>query len=210
MNLATNDVWEVRFYCTFGVQTAIPRLHYLISNVAGTPTDIMLADLMDVQFSTEIKGAMVSQASYRGVGVQRMYPLPKTNSVFNIDGQGPGASATTPLPKQISGLIAKKTAFATKNLRGRFYMPFPAEGHSDPDEARPNVGYMAALGALADKMELTLQDTIGPDTYDAFPIIYNGTGARINGSDITYCLTRPYWATQRRRGDFGAANLSPI
>lgn len=209
-NLALNDVYEVKFYCTFGVQTATPRFHVRITNIVGTPTDVHLADRMDTAFALHLKNIMTDQASYRGVSVQRLFPLPKTAPVFDITGQGPGANAGTPLPKQVSGLIAKKTNFAARNMRGRFYIPFPSETDSDPTEARPNAAYVTLAGFIATGLSNFHAVGAGGNTADAVPIIYSGTGAHVNGSDIVQCLTRGYWATQRRRGDFGAANLSPI
>lgn len=208
--LAMNDVYQVNFYCTFGVQTAIPRMHYRIDNIVGAPTDDMLALTMSATFQAAIKALMTSEATYRGVGVQRLFPLPKTAQVFSTQGNGPGDNITTPLPKQVSGLVSKKTAFASRNMRGRFYMPFPSEGNNDPTNARPNAGYITQLQTLAGLLVNKVQDAVGPDTWDATPIIYSGSGAHINGSDLTQCVARTYWATQRRRGDFGATNTSPL
>lgn len=210
MILATGDIYQATIYVVFGSQCATPRIHYRIHNVAGSPTDAMLADQMDDKYSLAIRNLITDSANYRGVGVQRLFPLPKTAPVYDSSGFGIGLNATTPLPKQVSGLIAKKTSFAGRNLRGRFYVPFPSEGNSDPTEARPNAAYITLLTTLATAMVTPVIDAGVPDTYEAQPIIYSGSGPILNGSDITSCLVRPFWATQRRRGDFGATNLSPI
>jgi len=206
--LANNDVYAARICCTLGVQTSINVLHYLVSSVVGAPTDTHMVTALDLAFAGAIKALMGPDASYRGIGVQRRLPTPATNQEFGIAGQGAGTLAGPSLPKQLSGLVTKRTAFAGKRYRGRFYAPFPSEASNDGAEGRPIAAYVTALTNLGGVIDNALGIGAGGDSATITPGLFNKTTGAF--TPITSCTARNYWANQRRRGDFGPTNSSPI
>lgn len=206
-NLQLNDVWEAKFICVLGDQVSQNVLHYRITALAGTPTDVMLAAALDTNFNLLYKALMSVQAQYRGVIVQRVNPLPRTYAAFTIANAGVGALAGDPLPKQTCGVLTKRTVFAGAKFRGRLYIPFPSEGVSDAPSGRPSAGYLGSAALLGVGVQTPIPVGGGGNTCTAIPCIHHGGGAT---SDITTCDPRPYWATQRRRSDFGSQNISSI
>jgi len=206
--LAVNDIYRVNIYCLCGSQTAITALYYRISAVGGGATDQDLANIMDSTWDDAYKAQMTTDSSYRGVGVQRRIPTPTTVMVFANAGAGAGTKAAPVLPKQICGVITKRTGFAGRKYRGRIYIPFPGEVDSEGTQGRPTAAYQAALAALAPSFAANVVDAVGPETLTAEPGLFRAVNSEFN--PLTSCVARPYWGTQRRRGDFGPVNPSPI
>lgn len=204
--LAVGDLYQARLYVTMQEQTGIIVRHYRISDITGGPTDADLADAVDAKVSVTLKDCLVQLASYRGVGVQRINPLPKTVEVFNTMGQGVGTQAGEPLPKQVCAVITLRTQFAGPRYRGRAFVPFPAEADNGAD-AKPTAAMLARLVLFADKLDDALVvPPLGGGA--AIPVVYSRKfGTR---EDILQASVRSRWGTQRRRGDFGATNISPI
>lgn len=207
-NLAVNEVYRASIYCVLGDQTSVNVVHYRITSIAGTPTEAQLAAGVEAIYATPMKSLMSDQVSFRGVGVQRLFPIPPRAQVFSLAAQGPGTQASDALPKQVSGLIAKRTVFAGRKFRGRFYMPFPAEGSNDPTQGRPSAAYLTSLAALATNMNSGPNIGSGGNTATAQHVIWHHSTSTFD--DVVLNLARPYWATQRRRGDYGPTNASPI
>lgn len=205
--LANNDIYQARFFVTLQTQTAIMVRHYKIRLADGNGTDDLLAASLAVSFPASIKAVLSNQATYRGVGVQRLSPIPKTVEVYNTSGAGVGDQASPPLPKQVAGVINFKTQYAGRSYRGRVYVPFPAIADSDTDTT-PTAAYTTRLNLLAISFNAVRTIPVGVGPTEAVPVVYSrkfGTG-----EPVTLATFRDKWGTQRRRGDFGQSNPSPI
>lgn len=206
--LINNDIYVCRAYVTLGEQVGMIRWHTRIHTVVGTPTDQDLATNWDARIAASLKALLVIDASYRGVGVQRRRPLPATRELYGTAFQGAGTTATPPLPKQVSGLVTLRTAFAGRKFRGRIYPMFPSEAENDGVNGRPIAGYVTRLTTLAALVASSFAGGAGGNTYVGQPCLFNEvSGVTVDFTDVT---ARTYWASQRRRGDFGATNVSPI
>lgn len=210
---------KARIFCACGPQLAVNVLYWKIGSMAnpGAGDLKLLGEALSAVVAPAYKVMMSNEARYRGLGIQGMEPLPvPTVEILTNVGNGTGGSIDAVLPKQVCGLITKRTAFATPNFRGRVYIPFPSEEFST-ELGTPLPGYVNHLNFLGETIfkPLTVnpvgmgatvlnpqlrRDTTPHDPNDSFfgyePIV-----------DFT---SQPKWATQRRRGDYGSPNEFPI
>lgn len=205
--LVAAQVYQARFFCTWGVQCAINVRHYRVEDADGLTTDEDLAHLLSDSIGPSYRAILCDNAMYRGCGVQRISPLPKTLEVFSIEEQGAGSVVGEPLPGQVSGLISFKTALAGREYRGRAYVPFPSEVHND-ETGLPTSGYFALLEQLGDDLEAPMTAFTAPKAATVIPVVWSKKFS--SATPVVFTLPRQKWATQRRRGPFGAANASPI
>jgi hypothetical protein len=120
-----------------------------------------------------------------------------------------GTGGSTALPKQTAGLITLRSSVVGKKNRGRQYVPFPATA-SDQGAGVPTLLYLADLIPLGAALRnVTVVGDAGPaNTADFSPIIWK-KGSPTHAF-ITSMVVRRAWATQRKRGDYGRLNASPI
>lgn len=203
----------IESFVTLGAQTAVTRYLYLVQTTLAT-TD--LTDCL-TQFANDIvpkyKALISQEATYRGSRASfrsagGVFESQWENSTIN---QGPGAVLGDPLPKQICGIVTRVGEFKGRRHRGRVYTPFPGEASNDPTEGRPNNTFLVNLSAYGQAITDPLAVNNNGDTATLLP----GHIVEVNPGDkqffewVTY-VPRPYWATQRRRGDYGKENESPI
>jgi hypothetical protein len=207
-SLLVNEIYKVQLVCTFGEQTSINRSWWQVKSVTGLlPSDQNFADRLAGTLALDFKLALSASATYRGVSVQKVYPLPAYDFVTSLINQGPGGTPLNPLPRQVSGFIQLLTGFAGKRYKGRMYMPFPAAGSSGTD-AHPTAPYLAALAAIANWFCTDLTVTAGIET----AVLRAGLWHQTQPSLIPFIdnVENPEWATQRRRGDKGRPNSPPF
>jgi hypothetical protein len=155
---------------------------------------------------------MSDDAEYRGLKVQKEDALNKYQPVYSTVGQGAGGVVGEPLPKQICGIITRRGNYAGRRHQGRLYVPFPSEASSDPPSGRPTIAYLAALGSYADDCWTVVVVANGGNSCNLVPRYRFTTGTPPVEYSFNYvsAIARDYWGTQRRRGDFGPKNISPI
>lgn len=206
-DLAVGQVLEVKLVFSQQLQIALNILHYRVVSevvVTGHCQDVEVAQ----SFSSAINGlytpVMNSISDTEGATVQIIKPAPLPFSF--VAGQSGGTATGDPMSKQTCGIITKLTAGTGRKRRGRMYIPFPSEDENDVD-SRPTAGYLTLLGTLASGL-LNPFSVIGiKGTATIQPVIYD----RVAGTtiDITGFTVRNKWATQRRRGDYGAKGTVP-
>lgn len=203
-----NDVYEVRIICTLGIQTSINVRHYVCTVLNGLgPTDAQIASAMDTTFNVDFKSLLSVQATYRGVGVRRIKPLPVLVETSTIANLGVGTVLGDALPSQTCGVIKLGTAVAGKSYRGRIYVPFPSETDSGA-QGDPNAGYLTNLGLLANTCLLQVTAGTAPNNAVFDPVIHS----KKLGLDtfLSSSFARLSWGTQRKRGGFGRPNPPPF
>lgn len=206
--LALNDILRCTVYNLQAAQLGLNVLSYRVATVVGGGSTLEAAvSAIDTAVSTQYKAIMGTTASYRGIGLRRTFPGALTPEVFATLGQGAGLLTGDPLPKQICGILSKRTSHAGRTGRGRVYVPFPTESQSDTIGAC-TFGYSILLQALA--VAILGPITVGTVTDNVQ--LKLGVPNRLWNSqyDCTQILDRQRWGTQRRRGDFGKTNVSPI
>lgn len=215
--MALNDIYEVTYFATFGDQAAVIRHNYQERNTAGTgPTTTQFGAVLAANVGAPLKACLSASASYRGLMVKKLTPIPPTQPVINITNQGAGGVVGEPLPRQVRGIITFTTPFAGRGFRGRVYVPFPSEASNDTD-ATPTAAYVTLLTTLGQAMQQSYPGVgAGGNTGDLFRVLvrYVYIGGNLTSvayrADITASLPRDRWATQRRSGAYGRPNISPI
>jgi len=201
------DIVQVRIYCTMGNQTAVNVRHYAVTAKAGVgATPLEFAAQISAAVAGPYKGLMSSLADFHGVDAQVVWPIPGL-AEGTIANAGPGTITGDPLPFQTCGLIALRTATPTRHGRGRVYIPFPAETDNS-NTGVPSAGYVTALDLIGTQLFLPRTPGTGGNTNTLTPVIYNRVAHTALG--VTQWISRLYWATQRRRGNFGRPNAPPF
>jgi len=217
MASAVGDVYEVNLFCVLAEQCAVSRFFYRTTAVAGSglPSLSDIAVRMTAQLATPLKACMSIAATYRGLRVSQVWPRPRTVEFESVSGQGVGGVAGDPLPRQVRGIITRRTAYAGPAFRGRLYTPFPSEGSNDTD-GTPTAAFITSLAALATAMD-DVQTAVGTggNTIELTPILWkpdyvDGQVVSQSFDTIVTCRANDRWATQRRSGSYGSPNISPI
>jgi len=203
--LAVGQYVEVTPYCFCNNQLGLNVLHYRVQALVGTPPqDSDVAFTFATGFAPLIKPMLAQEAQYLGVKVQIIKPT-RLVAVTDNTGAGAGTSGVSVLPKQVAGLLSKRTVNAGRAFRGRAYIPFPSEDDSDT-YAVPNAGYSVNLVNMAVFLGDQLHPVVAGNILT--PIIYHRkTGT---ATDISIVLAANKFATIRKRGDYGRVNANSL
>jgi hypothetical protein len=207
--IQNGDIVLARMVCYDGDQVGQMDMHY----IAGPPlllgsTFSQVAGALDAIVAPLIKALLSSAVTYRGVGVRRVFPLAtKTTEFQTIVSAGAGGAGAIPCPQQVSGLIQKTSYLPGRHGRGRLYVPFPATA-SVIAGGLPLAAYITALGNLSAALGvLFTAGTLG-NTNTFTPILWQKpTGP---ATLLVGCQPGPFFATQRRRGNYGRRNPVPF
>lgn len=203
-----NDIIQVTAYCSSGNQLSMNVLHYVTETKVGTgATHLEVSARFDTLWNAAYIALLSSNARYRGIGTKKIVPFPATVEVFSGINADDGGVASDILPRQVCGVITKKTGLAGRAFRGRVYIPFAAEDDNQVSGI-PEVPYTARLATLANLFEDTVVAGVGGNTNSFAPVLFHRDGATY--TPITECVARSIWGTQRRRGDYGRTNVFPL
>lgn len=208
-----NDVYQVKVFTRniqAGVQqtVAVNIMHYRVGLVSGTgPTDFQIAAAMDGVWGPAMINVIPILCQYYGTSIQKIFPLPIVERVINIASRNVGARVLEMGAPQLTGMITKTTGLAGRKFRGRFYVPFPAE--DDNLTGTPEAAYLGLLGPLANTIFTGIVAGLPPNTAPLFPCLFR-TGAPPNTTDLTGATVRPYFGTQRRRGQASGPDVVPF
>lgn len=206
--LLAADILRVAAIAQLGAQVAMNVWHYFVVSATGTPaTDQDVINTVDTTIATLYKGIIPSEVTYKGIlgGIINRSPNPLP--VQSTTGAGAGVTAVEPMPKQAAGITSWYTAFAGPGYRGRTYWPFISSGYQDVNGEITNAG-KAAMDAVAGALQgLTSISTGGRTATIALAIYHKKVKLT---TPVATRLTRTVVATQKRRGDYGRPNTSPL
>jgi len=209
-NLVLGNVYKSSFICRDEAQIAwLDRYwKYDFQTGPGNLTVEQLGNALDMEFADLYKSLLNNTAEYRGVLVQRVTGIPpyEVPVVANFD-PGPGIAGPIAMAKQTAGLISLYAAFSGRRYQGRQYVPFPSTS-DDVGAGRPSISYVLRLAVLADRFSKKFSVVIGVDTAEFLPVLFHRD--TLTSDVITTFRARAAWASQRRRGDYGRTNISPI
>lgn len=205
MAVTMGSTYVVKLWSFCNNQLGLNVLHYRVTALAGpAPSESSCAITLETQFASSMIALLSGQASFMGVNIQQILPilgLPVKSTLLANSGSG----GTPVLPKQVCGLITKRTDFGGRHNRGRFYVPFPSEADNF-SQGVPEAAYVTLLGALGIKIASGV--SIGGSTTFT-PIVFQK--ANPAASNIITGYTQGIrWANQHRRGDFGALNVPGV
>ena len=206
--IAVNQILQVLIPVENLEQCAENLFHARVAAV-GSPaaTDHDVAQTVSTIIAPKYKQLLTSHSTFRGVGVRILNQVPTMPMVAYTGDQGPGAQTDIDLPRQTCGIWFMQTNFAGRAYRGRSYMPFPYVT-ADAGDGSPTSTYLDNLLTLATNlMGITAVSVVGRTATLAWCIYHRNTKT---STDIVNWGTRAAWATQRRRGSFGRANVPPF
>ena len=230
-NIVNNDTIRVRIYNEnpSRAQTAVNTLYYLVTDATGTWSVADVAAAMSLVHAPLFRGWQSPATRYAGTGVARVRPTatPQTTSTA---GAGPGNLGSVTFPTQVTGLIGGKAADyhtgspTAKHPDGikilasmRLYISFPSNQFlGTTDGKMPDVMYnqlIAMAGAIIAPRTIT---KTGGASMTMQPMIRYSVRPAIGEPPVYFYVpvdTRRLsrlWATQRRRGDRGQQELSPV
>jgi hypothetical protein len=208
ISFAVADVVQVRLVAILQQQISINVLTYVCTAVAGTSeTYVNGAVRCDTLFNAAYKALMCNLAAWRGVGVRRITPTQLSIEYTSIGNAGAGTAGANPQPKQLAGLLRKNTDRPKEKGRGRLYVAFPATADNS-STANPIAGYITRLNTLGTALSTNVLVGTAPNTATLKPVLWDRT--LLQATDIASMTGQAYWATQRRRGDYGKANVVPF
>lgn len=196
--MAVGDIYQVRFAYRSALITAYNIRHYTVGTVVGTELSpaFLAQDCFDV-IGVKITPLMVSEAQLRFCLTRKIWPLPVGTEFTSTGGSLQGQDAAPGLPTQVTGLIKLQgNGPAGRRSRGRFYVPFPAQG-ALAFNGFPNATYMTELGNLMNELLEDREVTQGVNTTTWVPAIYNRPGGY---RSVVSGAARAFFATQRKRG----------
>jgi hypothetical protein len=205
--LSVGDILRFRVYSRFGEQNGINVFHLLVTSIAaGTIRDVDVANDLSTLLAPLYKVLMGTQATYRGVSVERINAVP-SQPYFNAADAGPGTATLDMMPPQTAGLINLRTPTAGRKGLGRKFIAFPAESQNDTD-GTPTGGYVTNLTALANQLigSKTVINPGGGNGSVAFAL-YNQTAA--SAIVLSQATARTKWSQVRRRSFIRRADQQP-
>jgi len=206
-DLEVNQVLEVKLYSHSSGQYAINTRHYRVTGIQGTgETDVNAAARVETELAASFKAALCEQAEYLGLSLQ-IIRTPRRPKTVVTAGSGPGLVEGEILPRQVAGLITVLTDTASRQGRGRMYVPFPAESRNTALGV-PTAEYLGELDAIAIKLDNTLVVGAGANTATIQPVLYNRVSHAV--TPVTGIRVNSNWATQRRRSDIRGGDRAPF
>lgn len=206
--LATNNILAVHLHTNESGQAAVNTFHYRVASVGAPPaTDQDVAATFDTGVAVPVKAIMVNSASYRGVIVRIIYPPPAAADVISNLAVGAGVAGVVAQPRQVTGLTSWYTQFSGSRFRGRTYWPWTA-ANDVIGNGEPTGSYVTRVGTLSTFILNLSAIAVGGRSATLARILWHRDLFTYN--DITSKVDRPNFATQRRRGDYGSGNVSPL
>lgn len=207
----------VRIWCSDQEQASVNTVWYRVAAV-GSPaaTDQDLANFLEPILAPDYKVILYNGATFNGVQVQQFNPLQPyravTAEVFNNADAGVGTGGEFGLPRQTCGLGSFQSNLPGPANRGRIYFPFPA-AEGGESFGKPTALYVTNIGIIAAELATGLALSDSGRTATLVRVIRHKGSATVVApfpTHVTGSTVATKWATQRRRGSFGRANVSPI
>lgn len=202
------DIVETRIYCTLGDQCSCNVSYWVCTaKTALGVSDQEWSIAHESAIHTTFKALISTPAFFRGVESRIKTITPKPAAASSNAHAGAGTAGATACPRQTAGLITTYTPYAGAAGRGRIYVPFPSVS-DDTGSGSPTAGYITKLNAAATWLYSSTTVVGLSGTADMYPALWRPPSGFWVA--ITSWLSRDKWATQKRRGDYGRPNQSPI
>jgi hypothetical protein len=202
-----NDVILVRHICYTPSQIAVRAYRAGIVALVGIIDSTALLACLDNSVAARYKAIMSPDARYRGTGIKKVVGAGTTSEEVISSNDGPGTVAGNLLPSQVTGMTTVQTGFAGRANRGRIYWPFPSEA-DDIAGAIPDPTYVVRADAAASILTGSPTLVFGAMVLTWTVLLHHRVPN--TNTPTTGRLTRPKWATQRRRGQYGKTNVLPF
>lgn len=206
--LADNDILEIKIGTYSGNQCGINVSRWIVKDrVLAGVSDQDVAGVFSQALAVLMREVLSGTASFYGVQVKRVAPGLPHAPVVDHSHISPGIRGNKALPRQVSGIITLSTQVAGRENQGRMYVPFPDESDNVDISASPSEELKLKYNALGLYMSTVTPVVVGTDSCNIFPVLWHRESDTY--TNIVGYIARPRWATQRRRGQYGAANNYP-
>jgi len=207
-NLALGDIVECVVSTHCNSQAGLNVTHWEITSLTGTGVSLealglRLGDDLDSLYAA----IMHTSATFRGVHVTRIFPLPRSYQVPLEGTVLAGTAVGNLLPTQVRGILVRSNGLAGPRNRSRLFLPFPASTFlfSDGGVDASYIPLADAIGAY-----YTSAITVGtaPNQCVATPRLLTRTSVPLSAglhTAISY-KTDNEWGTQKSSGAFGRPN----
>lgn len=203
--LTAGDTLEVKLFSQNLAQQGINVLHYIVTGIAGgAMTDQTLATNLDGSFAPLYKAFLPTVCAYKGLRLQKIFPLPVAAAVVATGNAGAGLRAFDPLPSQAAMVIKKASNLAGRINRGRAYLPFWSEAENDAS-GFPTAGALVFADNWRNFALNTIVVVVAGVTVTLTPVIWHD--ATVSVTIITGSVVRERWGTQRRRSEINKADV---
>lgn len=213
----TGDIVKVQAVSVQGVQTALNDVFFRVDNhIGGGATDTEIAAYLETNLAPLYKAILTDNASWYGLLVQKVWPLPLFAHVVNRAHTGVGTAGTSSLPGEVSSVVAAKTPLAGRAFQGRIFLPFLDANDTAGNGTLTTTSYQTRAGLVASALYIPQTIVGGAGTTHMLPVIFHrapnksGTTTANSTTDISSFTVESLLATQRRRGARGRANTPPV
>jgi hypothetical protein len=206
--MPVSDAYQVTVYCQAGNQVSANVLHYTVTSETGTYTQQELANAISTAIGGVWKPIISNLATYKGIILAAMPITPVSAMTPSTSATGIGSGgATGLLPKQICGIITKRTVGRGPTYRGRVFTPFP-DVSANASGGAPTAGFITALANAGVKvLGLSLIPNGGSTVALAGMLNRRIAGLLI---PLTAITAQNKFGEQHRRSDYGKVNVSPV
>jgi len=204
--VATGQVIRCNFYTWIDSQLGIFGFDYKVSGITGSPH---LGDMAaGVQTANS---AAIAACVAAGVYVLGCKATIRVVGPIGIPGIATDDTVATglfnPMSKQTAGIIHWRCTAPAPQNRGRMYVPFPPTSAADPSGS-PNASYRGLLNALAGSIFGMTTISYGGNSISGDQTVYHSA---THTDSLSFIGTASFrFATQKRRGDYGKANMGLI
>jgi len=211
-----DDILEVRTVCTNADQLSLNVLHYRVTFLTGPAPGVTISEMATGLSNIMGPGyqlIMPASAAYRGTGVKNLM-APPTQEATSTASAGPGVAGGAEIPQQVSYLVNFKTESSGRGFRGRIYPGFVSNLHVNTS-GNMNAAGFTAIQLMAAAIVGNFTITSGANQTTIQLIILRRQANKLplpfpTYADVTTITARNAFATQRRRGDFGRTNTTPL
>jgi hypothetical protein len=198
--MPVGDIYKTRVVTSVNGQNGINVLHFQLTGITGTGSnDATMASTLDHLINGEYKALMANSVTYRGIGTQRIFPLPVLLEATSVGFAGSGTGGVGLMGGNVAGLISWRTAVAGRKGRGRSFIPFPSSVQNTSG-GNPIASYLTSLNVLAGTLKTTLTVGTAPNQWTFTFGVY---GKKTNSfTPVVTSIQSPQWWSQRRR-EFG-------
>jgi hypothetical protein len=181
--------------------------HWALAAAGAADTRAALASHIATIWATRYTNEIDTTTIFKGITVHMAKSVAKWAPVMH-SANNAGNNTTHNLPTQVRGLLSLKTDMAGHAYRGRSYLPTPAQDRNSID-GHPSTTHITACQQLAN--DLLVPYVTAGSTW-VLVVFHRKPTADIGAaySNVAAASMQGKWATQRRGGDYGRLNVSPI
>jgi hypothetical protein len=206
--LAISDILEANFQSYAEGQLGENVIHYEVTALSGTGCHLEAAALGLGDDGGPLYAAIMSTlATFRGVRLRRVWPLPKTYTVPLSGTSLSGSQTGKLLPTQCRGLLTRFNTLGGPKNRARAFLPFPTIDFLSA-AGGTTAAYVTAADFLGSFLSVPYTAVDGAGTATLVPRILTRSAVPLSAGlhRIDSWIVGVDFATQKSSGQLGRPN----